>query len=82
MNFFFFVAEELRQIMAKLGFRSVNEMVGRVDKLKATESHRPLEGEGAGSYSRSYTHQMWGRRLPAIVCRNRTTVSRTCSITS
>jgi glutamate synthase (NADPH/NADH) large chain/glutamate synthase (ferredoxin) len=35
VNFFFFVAEELRQIMAKLGFRTVNEMVGRVDKLKA-----------------------------------------------
>ena len=34
VNFFFFIAEELRQIMAKLGFRTINEMVGRVDKLK------------------------------------------------
>jgi glutamate synthase (NADPH) large chain len=34
VNFFFFVAEELRQIMARLGFRTINEMVGRVDKLK------------------------------------------------
>jgi glutamate synthase (NADPH/NADH) large chain/glutamate synthase (ferredoxin) len=34
VNFFFFVAEELRQLMAKLGFRTINEMVGRVDKLK------------------------------------------------
>ncbi|MGQ0812058.1 MAG: glutamate synthase large subunit [Nitrospiraceae bacterium] len=34
VNFFFFVAEELRRIMAKLGFRTVNEMIGRVDKLK------------------------------------------------
>ncbi len=34
INFFFFIAEELRQIMAKLGFRTVNEMVGRVDKLE------------------------------------------------
>jgi glutamate synthase (NADPH/NADH) large chain len=33
INYFFFVAEELRVIMAKLGFRSVEEMVGRVDKL-------------------------------------------------
>jgi glutamate synthase (NADPH/NADH) large chain/glutamate synthase (ferredoxin) len=38
VNFFFFVAEELRQIMAKLGFRSVKEMVGRVDKLKAQKA--------------------------------------------
>ncbi len=33
VNYFFFVAEELRQIMAELGFRTVEEMVGRVDKL-------------------------------------------------
>ncbi|MBI4585276.1 MAG: glutamate synthase subunit alpha, partial [Planctomycetes bacterium] len=34
INFFFFVAEELREIMAQLGFRTVNEMVGRVDMLE------------------------------------------------
>jgi glutamate synthase (NADPH/NADH) large chain len=33
INFFFFVAEQVRQYMADLGFRTVNEMVGRVDKL-------------------------------------------------
>jgi glutamate synthase domain-containing protein 2/glutamate synthase domain-containing protein 1/glutamate synthase domain-containing protein 3 len=33
INFFFFVAEELREIMARLGFRTVTEMVGRVDRL-------------------------------------------------
>ena len=33
VNYFFFVAEELRQIMAKLGFRTVNEMIGRSEKL-------------------------------------------------
>jgi glutamate synthase (NADPH/NADH) large chain len=33
INYFFFVAEELRQIMAKMGFRKVEEMVGRVDLL-------------------------------------------------
>jgi glutamate synthase (NADPH/NADH) large chain len=40
VNFFFFIAEELRQIMAKLGFRTINEMVGRVDKLKI---HKAVE---------------------------------------
>jgi len=35
INYFFFVAEELREIMAKLGFRTVSEMVGRVDRLDA-----------------------------------------------
>jgi glutamate synthase domain-containing protein 3 len=33
INFFFFIAEQLRQYMADLGFRTVDEMVGRVDML-------------------------------------------------
>ncbi len=33
INYFFFVAEEMRQIMAQLGFRTVDEMIGRVDRL-------------------------------------------------
>ncbi len=38
INFFFFVAEELRQIMARLGFRSLAEMTGRVDRLDMREA--------------------------------------------
>ncbi len=34
VNYFFMLAEELREIMARLGFRTVNEMVGRVDRLE------------------------------------------------
>ncbi|MCW5890012.1 MAG: glutamate synthase large subunit [bacterium] len=33
VNFMTFIAEELREIMAELGFRSIDEMVGRVDML-------------------------------------------------
>jgi glutamate synthase (ferredoxin) len=33
VNFMRFIAQELREIMAKLGFRTVNEMIGRTDKL-------------------------------------------------
>ncbi|MGA0602138.1 glutamate synthase large subunit [Caulobacter sp. KR2-114] len=33
INYFFFVAEELREIMASLGFRTMDEMIGRVDRL-------------------------------------------------
>jgi glutamate synthase (NADPH/NADH) large chain len=33
INFFFYVAEDLRRIMAEMGFRTVDEMVGRVDCL-------------------------------------------------
>ena len=38
VNYLFFVAEEARQLMAKLGFRTINEMVGRVDRLKITKA--------------------------------------------
>src|SRR5450432_3906440 len=31
VNFFFFVAEEARQIMAQLGMRTINELIGRAD---------------------------------------------------
>ncbi len=34
VNYFFFVAEELREIMAHLGFRTMNEMIGRADRLE------------------------------------------------
>ena len=33
INFFFFVAEEARQIMAELGVRTINELIGRADLL-------------------------------------------------
>jgi glutamate synthase (NADPH/NADH) large chain len=39
INYFFFVAEELRAIMAEMGFRTVEEMVGRVDRL---DMHKAL----------------------------------------
>ena len=34
INFFFFIAEEVRALMAQLGFRTFNEMVGQVGKLE------------------------------------------------
>jgi len=65
VNFMRFVAEELREIMARLGFRTLNEMVGRTDKLvpwKAIEHwkakgldltpilHQPEAGPEVGRY--------------------------------
>ena len=37
INFMFFVAEELREIMAELGFRTVDEMVGRSEVLEFSD---------------------------------------------
>ncbi len=46
INYFFFVAEELRHIMAAMGFRTIGEMVGRVDRLdsRAAVSHWKAQG--------------------------------------
>ncbi|EHI10704.1 glutamate synthase large subunit [Mycolicibacterium thermoresistibile] len=37
-NFFLFIAEEVREYMAKMGFRTVNEMVGQVGMLDTTRA--------------------------------------------
>src|SRR5258706_16441889 len=34
INYMFFVAEEVREIMAELGVRTVNELIGHVDLLE------------------------------------------------
>ena len=41
INFFFFIAEEMRELMAQLGFRTLADMVGRSDRLtsKTNVSH-------------------------------------------
>ena len=46
VNYFYFVAEELREIMAELGFRTVAEMVGRVDKLETRKAVEHWKASG------------------------------------
>ena len=43
-NFFLFIAEEVREYMAQLGFRTLNEAVGQVGSLDTTLGPRALEG--------------------------------------
>jgi glutamate synthase (ferredoxin) len=38
INFFRFVATEVRELMAQLGFRSMDEMIGRVDRLDVAKA--------------------------------------------
>jgi glutamate synthase (NADPH/NADH) large chain len=38
VNLFYFLAQEFRELMAELGFRTVNEMVGQVDRLEMKEN--------------------------------------------
>ncbi|HLF77862.1 MAG TPA: glutamate synthase-related protein, partial [Dehalococcoidia bacterium] len=46
INYFFFVAEQLRQIMAQLGFRTINEMIGRVDMLDGRKAIEHWKARG------------------------------------
>ncbi|MGB7374290.1 glutamate synthase large subunit [Pontixanthobacter sp.] len=46
INYFFFVAEELRQIMAEMGFRTVQEMIGRVDRISTKRVDRHWKADG------------------------------------
>ncbi|MBW8883693.1 MAG: glutamate synthase subunit alpha, partial [Planctomycetia bacterium] len=46
INYFFMVAEEVLQIMAQLGFRKFNEMIGRVDCLETNDAIRHWKAQG------------------------------------
>lgn len=65
VNFFTFLAQELREVMASLGFRTINEMVGRSDVLRVRQDvnhwkvkkldlspilHRETAQDGVGLY--------------------------------
>ena len=67
INFMFFIAEELRQLMAQLGFRKLQDMVGRSDRLQFADVsqhpkarllrldtilHRPAVPENWGIHNR------------------------------
>ena len=61
INFFFFIAEQMRQHMAKLGFRTVNEMVGRVDKIDAAIADAHWKARGIDLSSILYAPELPSR---------------------
>ncbi len=46
INFLFFIAEELREIMAELGFKTLDEMVGRSDLLDMNKALQHWKARG------------------------------------
>jgi glutamate synthase (NADPH/NADH) large chain len=46
INYFFFVAEEVRELMAQLGFRKFNDMIGRVDRLDMVRAIEHWKAKG------------------------------------
>jgi len=51
INYFRFVAEEVRELMARLGFRTMDEMIGRVDRLEVKSAVNHWKARGL-DYSR------------------------------
>ena len=46
VNFMHFVAQEVRELMAQLGFRTVDEMIGRTDKLEPRQAITHWKAQG------------------------------------
>ena len=67
INFFFFIAEQVREHMAKLGFRKVDDMVGRVEKLDAAIAHEHWKAKGIDLSSILYAPT-----IPSRVARRKT----------
>ena len=56
INYFFFVAEEVRELMARLGFRKFSEMIGRTDRLDMVPAIEHWKAKGI-DLSRLLHHQ-------------------------
>lgn len=64
VNFMNFIAEELREIMAQLGFRTLNEMIGRTDRLNAKQAVEHWKAKGL-----DYSKILYQPEVPASVGR-------------
>ena len=51
VNYFFFVAEEIRQLMAQMGYRKFDEMIGQMDRLNMNKAVNHWKAQGL-DYSR------------------------------
>jgi glutamate synthase domain-containing protein 2/glutamate synthase domain-containing protein 1/glutamate synthase domain-containing protein 3 len=67
INFFFFIAEQMRQHMSKLGFRTVDEMVGRVERIDASIASTHWKAKGI-----DLSQILYSPTLPSRVSRRRT----------
>jgi len=61
INFFFYIAEEVRQLMAGMGFRTMDEMIGRADMLDMRESVEHWKAKGLDFSSIFYSPLVPGR---------------------
>jgi glutamate synthase (NADPH/NADH) large chain len=67
INYFFFVAEEVRQLMAKLGFRTMNEMIGQSDRLEMRRAIAHWKAHGL-DFTRLLAKPEVGREVAVYNC--------------
>jgi glutamate synthase (NADPH) large chain len=63
VNYFFFIAEEVRQIMAQLGIRKFDDLVGRVDLLDTRQGIEHWKAKGL-NFSRLFAQPLAGPEVP------------------
>src|SRR4029077_9395352 len=68
INFFFFIAEQVRQWMSKMGFRKMDEMIGRADMIRMRPGVEHWKARGLDFSQLLYVPQVPGR------------ISRRCTI--
>ena len=64
INYFFFVAEEVRELLAKLGLRTMNEAIGRVDSLEMKDAIDHWKARGL-----DFTQILYSPPVPGRVAR-------------
>ncbi len=67
VNYFFMVAEEIRELMAELGFRKFNDMIGRSDLLEKREALEHWKAQGL-DFSRVFHRPEVGEEVAAYNC--------------
>lgn len=67
INFFTFIAMEVREIMAELGFRTMNEMIGRIDRIEQKECENHWKAKHLDLSSILYKPDMPRRIKPYCV---------------
>ncbi|HWY78518.1 MAG TPA: glutamate synthase large subunit [Verrucomicrobiae bacterium] len=64
VNFMHFIAQEVREIMAQLGFRKITDMVGRTDRLEARKAVEHWKARGL-----DFSKVLYQPKMPAHVGR-------------
>jgi glutamate synthase (NADPH/NADH) large chain len=67
INYFFFIAEEVREMMAAMGFRTMNEMIGRTDFLDKESAIEHWKARGL-DFSRIFSMPKVSKDVPIHHC--------------